>query len=142
MPFFSLGIAGPGAAQARAAGTSAHGELIYVANLNNDPVTAYAAGSAGSVAPSLRLDNPNAFDTVWDPWGVASHRADLRRRQRPRRSCHSHPGVRRQRQRRRAAPADDRRGGVENSLASRKAPSRRSGVRGESRLSAAMSIPE
>lgn len=68
---FSLGIAGPGAAQARAAGTSAHGELIYVANLNNDPVTAYAAGSAGSVAPSLRLDNPNVVDTDWDPWGVA-----------------------------------------------------------------------
>ena len=68
---FSLGIAGPGAAQAKAAGTSAHGELIYVANLNNDPVTAYAAGSAGSVAPSLRLNNPNVFDTDWDPWGVA-----------------------------------------------------------------------
>ena len=66
----SLGIAGPGAAQARAAGTSVHGELIYVANLNN-PVTAYAAGSAGSVAPSLRLNNPNVVDTDWDPWGVA-----------------------------------------------------------------------
>lgn len=69
---FGWGVAGPGSAQTRAADAAAHGELIYVANVNqnNDPVTAYAAGSAGSAAPALRLNNPNAFDAVWDPWGV------------------------------------------------------------------------
>lgn len=69
---FSWGIAGPGLAQTRAAAAPAHGELIYVANVNesNDPVTAYVASGSGSVAPALKLNNPNAPDSVWDPWGV------------------------------------------------------------------------
>lgn len=46
-------------------------ELIYVANADSGPVTAYAAGSRGAVRPVLTVANPNNPDTFWDPWGVA-----------------------------------------------------------------------
>ena len=46
------------------------GELIYVASAGSGPVTAYAAGSHGSVTPVRTVDNPNKAGTVWDPWGV------------------------------------------------------------------------
>jgi hypothetical protein len=45
-------------------------ELIYVANADSGPVTAYAAGSAGAVAPVRMVTNPDKPSTVWDPWGV------------------------------------------------------------------------
>lgn len=46
-------------------------ELVYVANADSGPVTAYAAGSRGAVRPALTVANPNNPNTVWDPWGVA-----------------------------------------------------------------------
>jgi hypothetical protein len=46
-------------------------ELVYVANADNGPVTAYAAGSRGAVRPVLTVANPNNPNTFWDPWGVA-----------------------------------------------------------------------
>ncbi len=45
--------------------------LVYVANADNGPVTAYGAAASGAVDPVLTLDNPNLADTFWDPWTVA-----------------------------------------------------------------------
>lgn len=45
-------------------------ELIYVANADSGPVTAYAPGSSGAVTPVRTVSNPQNPDTVWDPWGV------------------------------------------------------------------------
>jgi hypothetical protein len=66
-----------GAAPASALSTSAGGaapaaprELIYVANADSGPVTAYAVGSDGAVAPVRTVTNPDKPSTVWDPWGV------------------------------------------------------------------------
>lgn len=49
----------------------APGELVYVANADSGPVTAYRAGGTGAVAPVRTVANPNNPNTVWDPWGVA-----------------------------------------------------------------------
>jgi hypothetical protein len=46
------------------------GELIYVANANSGPVTAYPAGSRGAVAPVRTVLAPADPHAVWDPWGV------------------------------------------------------------------------
>ena len=46
------------------------GELVYVANADAGPVTAYAAGSVGAAAPSDSVADPQKPNTVWDPWGV------------------------------------------------------------------------
>ena len=55
----------------RSGAAQAPRELIYVANADSGPVTAYAAGSRAAVAPVLTVANPNNPNTVWDPWGVA-----------------------------------------------------------------------
>src|SRR5262245_8581421 len=41
--------------------------LIYVANADSGPVTAYAPGSSGAVAPVRTVSNPQNPNTVWDP---------------------------------------------------------------------------
>jgi hypothetical protein len=51
--------------------TGASSEVVYVANADNGPVTAYRAASSGSVDPIRKLDNPHFDNTVWDPWTVA-----------------------------------------------------------------------
>lgn len=48
----------------------APGELIYVANADAGPVTAYSAGSQGAVAPVREVLAPSDPGAVWDPWGV------------------------------------------------------------------------
>lgn len=73
----------PAPALSRAAGTAAgpetagqgtaaaaRRELIYVANADAGPVTAYAAGSRGAVAPARTVLAPNDPNAFWDPWGV------------------------------------------------------------------------
>ncbi|MFB9247772.1 hypothetical protein ACFFWE_05995 [Sphaerisporangium melleum] len=45
-------------------------ELVYVANTQG-PVTAYLAGSTGSVPPVRQLAAPGAPNTYWGPWGIA-----------------------------------------------------------------------
>ncbi len=45
--------------------------LVYVANADSGPVTAYSAAATGAVDPVLTLDNPNLGNTSWDPWTVA-----------------------------------------------------------------------
>ncbi len=49
----------------------ARAELVYVADDDSGPVTAYDASSSGAVAPSRHNDNPNNPNTYWSPWGVA-----------------------------------------------------------------------
>ena len=66
----SWAIAGPGSAQSLNAANAAPGQLIYVANLGAGSVTAYGAGSSGSVAPVLTIGDPKISGTIWDPWGV------------------------------------------------------------------------
>jgi hypothetical protein len=44
--------------------------LIYVANADSGPVTAYTPGSSGAVTPVRTVSNPQNPNTVWDPWGV------------------------------------------------------------------------
>jgi DNA-binding beta-propeller fold protein YncE len=46
-------------------------ELVYVANADSGPVTAYAESSSGAVTPVRRNLSPNDPNTYWDPWGVA-----------------------------------------------------------------------
>jgi hypothetical protein len=61
----------PAARAARAGGTVAvPRELIYVANADSGPVTAYPAGSRGAVAPVRTVLAPNDPNAFWDPWGV------------------------------------------------------------------------
>jgi hypothetical protein len=57
---------------ANRAGGSAPGatELVYVANADAGPVTAYASASSGATSPSRQNDDPNDPETYWDPWGV------------------------------------------------------------------------
>jgi len=50
---------------------AASGEVVFVANADSGPVTAYPASSSGGVSPTMTLTNPNLVGTVWDPWGVA-----------------------------------------------------------------------
>jgi hypothetical protein len=50
-------------------------QVVYVANADAGPVDAYSASSAGAVNPVRQADNPNAPNSVWDPWGVAIDRA-------------------------------------------------------------------
>lgn len=45
-------------------------ELVYVANADSGPVTAYNATSTGAVSPARTIANPQNPNTVWDPWGV------------------------------------------------------------------------
>jgi len=45
-------------------------ELVYVANTTG-PVTAYPAGSTGTVSPVRSLLDPGTTGTFWGPWGVA-----------------------------------------------------------------------
>jgi hypothetical protein len=45
-------------------------ELIYVANADSGPVTAYPAGSRGAVVPVQTVLAPNDPNAFWDPWGV------------------------------------------------------------------------
>ncbi|MGA2210130.1 MAG: hypothetical protein ABSH30_10885 [Acidimicrobiales bacterium] len=46
-------------------------ELVYVANADGGPVTAYVSTSSGSVTPVETIADPQLPDIVWDPWGVA-----------------------------------------------------------------------
>ncbi len=46
-------------------------EMVYVANADSGPVTAYRTASSGSVEPVRTLANPKLANTVWDPWTVA-----------------------------------------------------------------------
>jgi len=55
--------------------TALPGALVYVANADSGPVTAYTAGSTGAVTPVRTVGNPNDPNTVWDPWGVTFDRA-------------------------------------------------------------------
>jgi hypothetical protein len=64
----SLGSSALAAPARHAAGGS--GELIYVANADSGPVTAYPAGSSGPVAPARTVLAPSNSNTVWDPWSV------------------------------------------------------------------------
>src|SRR5215468_8872581 len=50
---------------------SAAQELLFVANSDGSPVTAYDALSSGPVSPALLIENPNLLNTYWGPWGVA-----------------------------------------------------------------------
>ena len=45
-------------------------ELIYVANADSGPVTAYPAGSRGAVKAVRRVLAPPDPNAEWDPWGV------------------------------------------------------------------------
>jgi hypothetical protein len=45
-------------------------ELVFVANADSGPVTAYSAQSSGTVTATRTVSNPNDPNTVWDPWGV------------------------------------------------------------------------
>lgn len=45
-------------------------ELVYVANADSGPVTAYSPGSSGAVTPVRTVSNPQNPNTVWIPWGV------------------------------------------------------------------------
>jgi hypothetical protein len=66
----SWAIASPGSARTINAASTVPGGLIYVANLGAGSVTAYPAGSTGSVAPVRTIGDPGVSGTVWDPWGV------------------------------------------------------------------------
>jgi len=67
-PAPALSRAARPAGAVRAAGS--RGELIYVANADSGPVTAYPAGSHGAVTPARTVLAPNDPDAFWDPWGV------------------------------------------------------------------------
>jgi hypothetical protein len=45
-------------------------ELIYVANADSGPVTAYPADTSGAAAPALTVLAPKDPNAVWDPWSV------------------------------------------------------------------------
>jgi len=64
-------ISAPAKGRVGAAARAAATELIYVANADSGPVTAYTAGSHGAVASVRTVANPNNPNTFWDPWGVA-----------------------------------------------------------------------
>ena len=66
----TLVIAAPAPALSRPAGSAAPAELVYVANADSGPVTAYAANGTGNVTPARTVDNPNTAGTIWIPWGV------------------------------------------------------------------------
>lgn len=73
-----VGLGLPPASPALAASTTiaasssgASSSLVYVANADNGPVTAYRAAASGAVGPVRTLDNPNLANTFWDPWTVA-----------------------------------------------------------------------
>ena len=56
---------------ARAGGAGvAPRELIYVANADSGPVTAYPAGSRGAVTPVRTVSAPKDPNASWQPWGV------------------------------------------------------------------------
>ena len=46
-------------------------ELLFVANVDGSPVTAYPTLSSGPVSPAVSISNPNLPNTYWAPWGVA-----------------------------------------------------------------------
>jgi hypothetical protein len=62
---------GPAVVQAGIGASRPPRELVYVANADTGPVTAYAADSSGAVGPVRRLRNPHDPNTFWDPWGIA-----------------------------------------------------------------------
>lgn len=69
--------AAPGSALSRAGRTARAGnagtvprELIYVANADSGPVTAYPADSHGAVAAVRTVLAPNDPNAFWDPWTV------------------------------------------------------------------------
>jgi hypothetical protein len=45
-------------------------ELVYVANADSGPVTAYPVTASGATAPTKTMNNPENPQTVWDPWGI------------------------------------------------------------------------
>jgi hypothetical protein len=59
----SVGVNGSGA--------SSNSQLLYVANADSGPVTAYSPGASGAVSPVRLVKDPNTQETFWDPWGVA-----------------------------------------------------------------------
>lgn len=65
----TAGTAGSGGAPA------ARGELIYVANADGGPVTAYLAASAGAVTPARAVLAAADSNANWQPWGVAFDRS-------------------------------------------------------------------
>src|SRR4029077_16082911 len=46
-------------------------ELLFVANIDGSPVTAYSTSSSGPVSPAIGIADPNVPNTYWGPWGVA-----------------------------------------------------------------------
>jgi hypothetical protein len=54
-----------------ASGASPSSELLYVANANSGPVTAYSPSASGAVRPVRLVKDPNTKGSFWDPWGVA-----------------------------------------------------------------------
>ena len=67
---FSVGAGSPASA-AVGSSRAASGELLYVANADVGPVTAYVATGAGSVIPARYVADPGVVGTAWAPWGVA-----------------------------------------------------------------------
>ncbi len=49
----------------------ASSDLVYVANADSGPVTAYSTSASGAVNPVRTVDNPDLGNTFWDPWTVA-----------------------------------------------------------------------
>jgi len=69
--FFSFGTGSPAGAAVGPSRPSLTGELLYVANADAGPVTAYASASAGRVTPARLVVDPGVVGTAWAPWGVA-----------------------------------------------------------------------
>jgi hypothetical protein len=65
-----LASAAPAPGLSPAARAAVPRELIYVANADSGPVTAYPAHSSGAVAPVRTVLAPNDPNAFWDPWGV------------------------------------------------------------------------
>jgi hypothetical protein len=66
----SISISLPAAATAIFKQNPSTVELVYVANADDGPVTAYPADSTGDVRPVRRLFSPNDPQTYWQPWGI------------------------------------------------------------------------
>jgi hypothetical protein len=60
-----------GGVSATASSTVGPRELVYVANADSGPVTAYPSTAHGPTPPVATLPDPKVGGTVWDPWDVA-----------------------------------------------------------------------
>jgi hypothetical protein len=70
-----VGISSVLPVDATATSPSTQHQLLYVANADNGPVTAYELGSSGAVDPVRRVGDPDTPNTFWDPWGVTFDKA-------------------------------------------------------------------